>query len=120
MSAPRGFITLTIVRDLRRVRVAASSVVAYIANRDGPNSFVMVSADEYKVTETPEQIDALIAAAQGDGATAEREPLPPLVTSAETMLALALQDATWSDVVKVTFPSEEAHALLAWLDRGRP
>lgn len=117
MSAPRGFITLTTVHDLRRVRVAASSVVAYIANRNELNSFVTVGADEYKVTESPEQIDALIAAAQGDGATAEREELPPLVVDARMSLSKAYVTAPWPDRVTVDLASEEARALLDYLDR---
>lgn len=120
MSAPRGFITLTTGHDLRRVRVAASSVVAYIANRNEPNSVVTVGADEYKVTESPEQIDALIAAAQGDGPAAEREPLPPLVRDAVRRLREETEGARWPDPASCHFALEEARALLAWLDRGRP
>lgn len=125
MSAPRGFITLTerVDRDGTRVynlaRIRASAVAAY-SPKDNGGTFVPLSSGEcYAVTETPEQIGALIAAAQGDAPTTP-EPLPPLVKDATCALRDASRVTIWPDKVQVWLSSEEVRALLAWLDRGRP
>ena len=67
----KGFIAVTAVTYVKPVRLAVAHIVSVAAGRSAGSVITMVSKDEdqndqFVVDETPEEIDALIEAAQGD------------------------------------------------------
>lgn len=66
MSVPNGFIELTKYNDTRSMRIRPEHVAAYEYSISGGSTVYPTGGNaSWNVTETPEQIDALIGAAQG-------------------------------------------------------